>query len=62
MVLIMIPQVLINIFGIRLTALLSDFSVYWHIAGVFIIAGLLTFLGKVHQPLSFLFSLAHVLK
>jgi len=56
MVLIMIPQVLINIFGIRLTALLSDFSVYWHIAGVFIIAGLLTFLGKVHQPLSFLFS------
>src|SRR3990170_620704 len=29
MVLIMIPQVLINSFGIRLTAKLNDFSVYW---------------------------------
>src|SRR5437016_3707127 len=29
MVLIMIPQVLINIFGIRVTALLANFSVYW---------------------------------
>ena len=34
MVLIMIPQVLINVFGIRLTARLNDFSVYWHIGGV----------------------------
>jgi len=28
MVIIMIPQVLINAFGIKLTALLNDFSVY----------------------------------
>ena len=34
MVLIMIPQVLINIYGIRLTARLNDFSVWWHIGGV----------------------------
>ena len=34
MVLIMIPQILINIYGIRLTARLNDFSVYWHIGGV----------------------------
>jgi len=56
MVLIMIPQVLINIFGIKLSALLSDISVYWHIAGVFIIALLLTFFGKYHNPASFVFS------
>jgi amino acid transporter len=53
MVLIMIPQVLINIYGIKLTARLNDFSVYWHIGGVLIIALLLTIFGKNHQPLSF---------
>lgn len=53
MVLIMIPQVLINIFGIKLTAKLSDISVYWHIGGVVIIALLLTIFGKTHNPLSF---------
>src|SRR6185369_10307559 len=31
MIAIMIPQLLINVFGIRLTARLNDFSVYWHI-------------------------------
>src|SRR3954471_2176912 len=56
MVLIMIPQVLINVFGIRLTARLNDFSVYWHIGGVLIIALLLTFLGKYHNSMAFMFS------
>jgi amino acid transporter len=56
MVLIMIPQVVINVFGIKLTAKLNDFSVYWHIAGVLIIALLLTFFGKYHNSLGFLFS------
>ena len=56
MVLIMIPQVLINIFGIRLTARLNDFSVWWHIGGVVVIAALLTFFGNHHNPLGFLFS------
>jgi len=56
MVLIMIPQVMINVFGIKLTAKLNDFSVYWHIAGVLIMALLLTFLGKYHNSLGFLFS------
>lgn len=53
MVIIMIPQVLINIYGIKLTAILNDFSVYWHIGGVLIIALLLAFFGTNHQPLSF---------
>ena len=56
MIILMIPQVLINAFGIRLTAKLNDFSVYWHIGGVAIIALLLTILGKYHNSGSFLFS------
>jgi amino acid transporter len=54
MVLLMIPQVLINIYGIKLTARLNDFSVWWHIGGVFLIVGLLIFLAKHHNPASFL--------
>lgn len=55
MVLLMIPQVLINILGVRLTARLSRVSVYWHIGGVvFIAAALLVFGAK--NPASFLLS------
>ena len=56
MILITIPQVLINIYGIRLTARLNQVSVVWHIGGVLLITALLMFLGKHHNPLSFLFS------
>src|SRR6185295_2759212 len=56
MVVIMIPQVLINVFGIRLTARLNDFSVWWHIGGVLVIAVLLTAFGQHTQPAAFLFS------
>jgi amino acid transporter len=55
MVVIMIPQALINIFGIKLTAWLNDFSVYWHVGGVLVIALLLMIFGKHRQPLGFLF-------
>ncbi|HEX2061223.1 MAG TPA: amino acid permease [Thermoanaerobaculia bacterium] len=58
MIVILIPQVLINAYGIRLTARLSDISVWWHIAGVVLIAALLTTLGRHHNPLEFLFSFA----
>jgi amino acid transporter len=54
MVALMIPQVLINIYGIKLTARLNDFSVWWHIGGVFLIVGLLVFLAKYHNSLGFL--------
>ncbi|MBC7871249.1 MAG: amino acid permease, partial [Chitinophagaceae bacterium] len=49
-------QAAINIFGIKLTSRLSDFSVYWHIGGVLIMALLLLFFsnGEHNQPLSFL--------
>ncbi|HET7434105.1 MAG TPA: amino acid permease, partial [Thermoanaerobaculia bacterium] len=56
MVAIMIPQVVINIYGIRLTARLSDVSVWWHIAGVGVIVLLLALLGKHHNPAPFVFS------
>src|SRR2546422_1327454 len=49
MVLIMVPQVLINLFGIRLTARLSDFSVWWHIGGGALIVALLVFAGRHHN-------------
>ncbi len=54
MVAIMIPQVLINVYGIRLTARLSDFSVWWHVGGVLVIVLLLAFLGAHHNDAGFL--------
>ena len=54
MVAIMIPQVLINVFGIRLTARLSDFSVWWHVGGVLVIVLALAFLGAHHNDPGFL--------
>lgn len=62
MIVIMIPQVLINVLGIRLTAKLSDFSVWWHIGGVFLIAALLLALGKHRQPLAFLFTASETVR
>jgi amino acid transporter len=60
MVLLMIPQVWLNIFGIRLIARLNHLSVWWHIGGVLLIAALLTFWGHHHNSLAFLFSASAV--
>src|SRR5206468_2431417 len=60
MVLITAPQVLINIFGIRATARLNDFSVWWHIGGVLVIAVLLTIFGSSHNDARFLLKTATV--
>src|SRR5215212_620847 len=56
MVLILVPQIAVNLWGIRLTARLSDLSVWWHIGGVFLIAILLAAFGRHHNPVGFLFS------
>jgi amino acid transporter len=56
MVLIMVPQVLINAFGIRLTARLNDLSVWWHVGGVSLLVLLLGVFGRIHHPLAFAFS------
>ena len=55
MVLIMIPQVVINVYGIRLTARLNDFSVWWHIGGVVLIVVLMGFFATHRNPIDFLF-------
>src|SRR5689334_4065367 len=60
MVVIMLPQIMINIFGIRLAARLNDFSVYWPIGGVAVIALLLTLFGAHHNGPDFLFSRATI--
>jgi len=60
MVLLMVPQVLLNIFGIRAIARLNHLSVWWHIGGVLLIAALLTFWGQHHNSFGFLFSTATV--
>src|SRR2546421_373894 len=54
MIVIMIPQVLINVYGIRLTARLSDFSVWWHVGGVLMIVLALALLGAHHNDARFL--------
>lgn len=59
MVVVTIPQMLINILGIRITARLNNVSVWWHIGGVAAIALALTFLGKTHHPLGYAF---HIVK
>jgi amino acid permease (GABA permease) len=49
---------MLNQFGIRLVALLNDVSVWWHILGVLIIVGALTFglqSGAHHQSVSYVF-------
>ncbi|HUY28384.1 MAG TPA: amino acid permease [Candidatus Binataceae bacterium] len=59
MALLMVVQVIINLRGVRLIAILNEFSVAWHVAGVCLIAGLLTIAGKYHNGWSFLLSTTH---
>jgi amino acid permease (GABA permease) len=47
---------IINQFGVRLVALLNDISVWWHLAGVLIIVGALTFAPSHHQSASTVFT------
>src|SRR5947207_3801038 len=54
MVVIMIPQVIINAVGIRLTARLNDVSVWWHVGGVSVIVLLLALWGAHHNDAGFL--------
>lgn len=56
MIVILIPQIAVNLWGIRLTARLNDISVWWHIGGVILIVVLLAFFGDQHNSLEFLFS------
>ena len=53
--LILVVHGLLNQFGVRLVALLNDISVWWHIAGVLLIVGVLVFKPAHHQSASFVF-------
>jgi amino acid permease (GABA permease) len=47
---------LLNTFGVRLVALLNDVSVWWHLAGVAVIVGVLFLVPAHHQSASFVFT------
>jgi amino acid transporter len=47
---------LMNTFGIRLVALLNDISVWWHVAGVFVIFGILFIVPDSHTSFGTIFS------
>jgi len=53
---VLLVHALLNQFGIRLVALLNDISVWWHITGVLIIVGVLTFAPSHHESASFVFT------
>jgi amino acid permease (GABA permease) len=46
----------LNQFGVRIVALLNDVSVWWHVVGVAVIVGVLTFVPDNHQSASFVFT------
>jgi amino acid permease (GABA permease) len=46
----------LNTFGVRIVAVLNDISVWWHVVGVALIVGALTFVPDTHQSTSFVFT------
>jgi amino acid permease (GABA permease) len=53
---ILILHGVLNTFGVRLVALLSDVSAWWHVLGVIVIAVVLFFVPSHHASLSFIFT------
>jgi amino acid permease (GABA permease) len=47
---------MLNQFGIKLVSLLNDISVWWHILGVLIIVGVLTFVPTHHASAKYVFT------
>lgn len=46
----------LNTFGVRIIGLLNSISVWWHVVGVLVIVGALTFAPDSHQSTSFVFT------
>ncbi len=55
-VLILIIGVIINITRTHLLSLINNVSVFWHVAGVAVIIGILIFVPDQHQSLDFVFT------
>ncbi|MGH9303794.1 MAG: amino acid permease [Acidimicrobiales bacterium] len=53
---VLVAHGILNTFGVRVVAFLSDVSVWWHILGVLVIAGTLTFIPSHHSSASFVFT------
>ncbi|HEV2360069.1 MAG TPA: amino acid permease [Acidimicrobiales bacterium] len=53
---VLIIHGMLNTFGIRIVAFLSNVSVWWHVLGVLIIAAFLTFVPSHHASTSFVFT------
>lgn len=47
---------LLNTFGVGIVAILNSVSVWWHVLGVLVIVGALTFVPDHHQSASFVFT------
>ena len=52
---ILFLHALMNIFSVKLVALLNDISVWWHVVGVLVIVGFLIFKPAHHQSFSTVF-------
>jgi len=55
-VLILLLHTAINIFRTHLLAMTNNVSVFWHVAGVAVIVGILIFVPDKHQSLDFVFT------
>jgi amino acid permease (GABA permease) len=53
---ILLVHGVLNTFGVRVVAFLSDISVWWHLLGVAVIAAVLAFVPSHHAPASFVFT------
>ncbi|MEV7345486.1 amino acid permease [Streptomyces sp. NPDC093544] len=53
---ILVLHGLLNTFGVRIVGLLNNVSVWWHVLGVVVIVGALTFVPDEHQSASFVFT------
>ena len=53
---ILVLHGLLNTFGVRIVGLLNSISVWWHVLGVAVIVGALTFVPDHHQSASFVFT------
>ncbi len=47
---------MLNTFGVRIVAFLSDVSAWWHVLGVIVISAVLFFIPSHHASLSFIFT------
>jgi amino acid transporter len=52
---IMALHVLLNLFGVRILAMLNSISAWWHMAGVLVIVGVLIVVPDHHQSIGYVF-------